>query len=125
MTPLRILIADDNEMFQDLISRFLRGNEGVEIVGVVKNGEDAISAVEKHHPTVVVIDLNMPFDGPTKAPKAIKQQFPNTRVYICSAFPEDSLKASVEQMEVDGYISKSTLKAGLTEMVKKEQDGTR
>ena len=122
MTSLRILIADDNEMFQDLIALFLRGLEGVEIVGTARNGEEAIQAVEQHHPDVVVIDLNMPYDGATKAPKIIKEKYPVTRVILCSAYPEEALQASVTQLQADGYISKAVLKAGLMEMVKKEME---
>jgi two-component system response regulator DegU len=120
MPKLKILVADDNEMFQDLIARFLRGDDGVEVVAVVHNGEEALSAVAQHKPDVVVIDLNMPNAGAVKAPKAIKERLPHTSVYLCSAYPDDALETSVEQLGVDGYISKSELKTGLLEMVKKE-----
>ena len=121
MTPLRIYIADDNEMFQELITLFLRGQKEVEIVGTARNGADALSGVEKYKPDVVFIDLNMPKAGGTKTPQTIKERFPDTGVYICSAYPDDALQASVEQLGVDGYISKATLKLGLTDVIKKER----
>ncbi|MCI0706312.1 MAG: response regulator transcription factor [Ignavibacteriae bacterium] len=123
MKPLRIVVADDNEMFQDLIARFLNDHEDVKVVSVVGTGDETLKAVEQHRPEIVVVDLNMPYDGSVMTPRAVKQQYPDTRVFICSAYPDDALETSVIQLGVDGYISKAALKAGLREMVRKVREG--
>jgi DNA-binding NarL/FixJ family response regulator len=121
MIPLRLLLADDNDQFLNLISFFLRSQQDVEVVCLARTGSEALEGVERYHPHAVIIDLNMPYEGEHKVPQTIKERFPSTRVYLCSAHPEETIQESARQLHVDGYISKATLKEGLLETVSKER----
>src|SRR6266550_2003467 len=58
----RVLVAEDNEHMLRAITRLLSGH--YEVVGVVRNGEDAIKAALELSPQIVVLDLLMPLiDG--------------------------------------------------------------
>ena len=122
MTKLRTLIADDNEMFQDLITRVLAGIEDIEIVSIVHTGDEAVTAALQHKPDIVIIDLNMPNTGAVRAPKAIKDKLPGTFVFLCSAHSNDTLEVSTQQLGADGYVPKDELKTGLTDMVNKVRE---
>ncbi len=62
MTPLRILLADDNDEVLAAVREEL--GEEFEIIGTVTNGQDAVEAVSLFNPDVLVMDIAMPvFDG--------------------------------------------------------------
>jgi two-component system, LytTR family, response regulator len=62
--PLRVLIVDDEAPARRKILRLLRSEPGVQVVAEADSGEAAISAVEKHHPDLAFLDVQMPgMDG--------------------------------------------------------------
>jgi two-component system, LytTR family, response regulator len=61
---LRVLVVDDEAPARRKILRLLRSESGVQVVAEADSGESAISAVEKHHPDLVFLDVQMPgMDG--------------------------------------------------------------
>jgi len=61
---VKVLIADDNREFCELLSSFIGQKEGLEIVGVANNGIEAIEMIHEHRPDLVVLDIIMPqLDG--------------------------------------------------------------
>src|SRR5215831_18031339 len=64
LTPLQVLVVDDEAPARRKILRLLRSEPDVEVIGDVDNGESAVSAVEKHRPDLVFLDVQMPgMDG--------------------------------------------------------------
>lgn len=60
----RILIADDNIQFGEILSEFLAEQDDVELVGVAKNGVEACELIQRFLPDIAVIDIIMPhLDG--------------------------------------------------------------
>lgn len=61
--PFRVVVADDSAFMRRLIVDTLE-RHGVEVVGVVNNGQEAITACREHNPDVLTLDLTMPkLDG--------------------------------------------------------------
>ena len=61
---IKVLIADDNREFADLLSEYLHEQPDLEIVGVANNGQEVLNLVERTHPDVLVLDIIMPvLDG--------------------------------------------------------------
>lgn len=64
MTPLRILIADDEPLAVDRLARLLAQLPAVELVGRAANGEEALALIRRLSPDVVLLDIKMPLlDG--------------------------------------------------------------
>lgn len=60
----KILVVDDSALYRQLIDIVLRGVEGVKIVGVAKNGVDALAKIEQLDPDLLTLDVQMPdMDG--------------------------------------------------------------
>ncbi len=57
---IRTLIVDDEEHARDRLSYMLRDEEAIEVVGVCKNGVEAIKEIEKKKPDLVFLDIEMP-----------------------------------------------------------------
>lgn len=61
---LQVIIADDNERIVQLLKDILSNDEEIEVVGIAKNGEDAVNVIKQNKPDVALIDIIMPkLDG--------------------------------------------------------------
>ncbi|HET6437608.1 MAG TPA: chemotaxis-specific protein-glutamate methyltransferase CheB [Anaeromyxobacter sp.] len=57
--PVRVLVADDSELFRELLSGVVAG-DAFELVAVARDGAEAARLARKHRPDVITMDLNMP-----------------------------------------------------------------
>ena len=57
---LRVLIVDDSALYRQTISTVLREVKNIEVVGIAKDGEEAISQIEKLAPDLLTLDVEMP-----------------------------------------------------------------
>jgi DNA-binding NarL/FixJ family response regulator len=86
----RVLLVDDHEIYRAGL-RGLLEEAGIDIVGEAPNGEAALDLVEEKHPSVVIMDLNMPGMGGIEATRQIATIAPLTRVImltVSSAAPD-------------------------------------
>ncbi|NOT34722.1 MAG: response regulator transcription factor [Candidatus Eisenbacteria bacterium] len=58
--PLRAVIADDEPRARQFLERLLGEHEGLEVVGVARNGAEALAMVQEHRPDVAFLDIHMP-----------------------------------------------------------------
>lgn len=64
MEKLNVAIADDNEKMLRLLRDIIRTDEGLEVVGTAKDGEEACKMIKDKEPDVVLLDIVMPkLDG--------------------------------------------------------------
>lgn len=64
MDTVRVVVADDNLQLREMITTYLSGQSGIEIVGAAANGLEAIELVQKQEPDVLICDMIMPqMDG--------------------------------------------------------------
>lgn len=61
---VQVLIADDNKEFGDILCEYLSNQEDIQVVGVARDGKEAIELIEANQPDIVVLDIIMPLlDG--------------------------------------------------------------
>ena len=58
--PIKLMIADDNREFCELLKEFINQQEDFSLVGIASNGLEALDLMEQHNPDVVVLDIIMP-----------------------------------------------------------------
>jgi DNA-binding NarL/FixJ family response regulator len=86
----RVLLVDDHEIYRAGL-RGLLEEQAIDIVGEASSGEQALELVEAKHPSVVIMDLNMPGIGGIEATRRITTLAPLTRVImltVSSAAPD-------------------------------------
>ncbi len=89
--PIRVLIADDNDLTRSGLGVFLEAFDDLKLVGQAANGLEAIELCERVHPDVVLMDLVMPeMDGIT-ATRAIRQSYPDIQVVVLTGFSGQGL----------------------------------
>jgi two-component system response regulator AlgR len=60
MTDLTILIADDEPLASRRLRILIERHDGVRLIGVARDGEEALEAIRAHRPDVVLLDVEMP-----------------------------------------------------------------
>lgn len=117
---LKIFIVDDADIMRKLVQQYLGQNEAVAIVGEATSGEEAIAKAKESQPDVVLLDVNLPGMSGAEVVRRLRPIIPNIRIYFFSAYEVNDLKDLNLNIPVDGFIRKSSIKAGLLEMIQKE-----
>ena len=91
LPDIRIIIADDHEMFRDGFKLMLTKQEDIQLVGEAENGRELVKLVEEKKPDIVVTDIKMPIMDGIEAAKKIMELYPETGVIGLSMFNEDDL----------------------------------
>lgn len=81
---IRVFLADDHTIVRDGLKYLLEADGGIRIVGEAGNGRDAVRAVRKLRPDVVIMDVVMADLNGIEATEQICREFPETRVIILS-----------------------------------------
>jgi DNA-binding NarL/FixJ family response regulator len=103
---VRVLIADDHELLRDGLVQFLGGCEGIEVVGSVENGLEAVEQCGKLQPDVVLMDLSMPIMDGIEATRIICQKYPHIKIVILTNSFVDSRKQEALEAGASQYLRK-------------------
>ena len=57
---IKVLVVDDSALMRKMISDILNADSNIEVVDTAHNGKDALIKIEKHHPDVITMDVEMP-----------------------------------------------------------------
>ncbi|MDN5210909.1 response regulator transcription factor [Fulvivirgaceae bacterium BMA12] len=123
MQAIRILLADDHKIIRDGIKALLKGAEGIEIVGDVEDGQQAINILEKEKIDLVLMDISMPVLNGIDATKYIRRNFPDVRVMALSMHDDDAHIINMLKAGAVGYVFKNTGKVNLVEAIKTVSSG--
>lgn len=105
----RVVLADDSDEIRMLVRMLLEMAGGFDVVGEATDGNEAIDAVETHHPDLVLLDHSMPnLDGLAALP-SIRAASPESTVVMLSGFSADRLAESALANGAAAYISKANL----------------
>jgi two-component system response regulator (stage 0 sporulation protein A) len=93
---IRIVIADDNRDFCEILSEYLNSQEDIEVVGIAKDGAEAYDLIINLMPDVAIIDVIMPhLDGLGVLEKLSNTSLQNKPIYIMlSAVGQDKITQS-------------------------------
>lgn len=106
--PIRVLIADDNRQFCDLLCEYFDSQNDMQVVAVAYNGMEAIDAILKTEPDVVILDIIMPhLDGIGVLEKLDEMSLSKRpKIIMLTAFGQEAVTQKVVQMGADYYILK-------------------
>lgn len=95
---IRVVVADDSALMRKKISDILGNDPDIEVVGIVRNGEEVIEAIYALRPDVVTLDVEMPILNGLDALGYIMSEFPTPCVMI-SAFTKAGAKETIKALE--------------------------
>ncbi|MDK2823526.1 MAG: two-component system, response regulator YesN [Clostridia bacterium] len=103
----KLLIVDDEPTVLKFI-RFVINEYKLPfyICGEGENGEQAVEMVDKYRPDFVIIDIHMPLMDGLKAAEIIKKRYPQTKVYILTAYEYFQYAQKAIKINVEDYLLK-------------------
>lgn len=114
---IRILLVDDHAVVREGLRLFLEPDERLVVVGEAANGKEALEAVQKYKPNVVLMDLLMPVMDGVRAIRELKARFPEVEVIAVTSVLEDRLVVDAVQAGAMGYLLKDTDSDALIEAI--------
>jgi two-component system, NarL family, response regulator LiaR len=121
--PIRVLIVDDHALVAEGTHRLLDLEADLLVVGVATNGVEALEAVERDRPDVVLMDIEMPEMDGIEATARIAVSFPDTAVLVVSAYDDDEYVERLIQAGARGYVLKDVRGSQLVEAIRSVHHG--
>ena len=113
MSKIRVLIVDDHPIFVEGLRALLTAHDDIDVVGLAQDGGQAIARVAELRPDVVVMDIAMPGMNGIEATRAIRQQYPETRVLILTQREDGQYVMPLLRIGASGIVLKRALVADL------------
>ncbi len=107
-TKLRLLIADDHQLFISGLQLILKDQLHIEITDYALNGKEAIDKCNKQYFDVVLMDINMPMIDGIEATREIKKHNPNIRILIVSMLSDFDTVSKALKAGADGFLMKNS-----------------
>jgi len=104
---VRILVADDHDIFRRGLKDLLLSHPGWEVAGEAKTGREAVTLTEELKPDIVVIDISMPELNGLEAARQIHKSFPRTGILVLTVHFSDQLLTDIVDAGARAYIMKS------------------
>lgn len=106
--PYSVLIADDHQMFVDGLKALLRKEKFIQVTGEVSNGTDALEAIKKKQPDLLITDISMPGLSGVELTREVKIRYPEVKILVLSMYNDREIVSEILMSEAEGYILKNT-----------------
>lgn len=116
--PIRILIADDQLLVLHGLKAVLELEPDLAVVGLARDGHEAVCMARQLVPHVVLMDLRMPVMDGVQSTREIKRSLPDTRVIILTMFDDDDCVLEGLLAGASGYVMKDVSPEELVQAVR-------
>lgn len=118
MSPIRILLADDQALFRESLHAFLSLQADLSVVGEASTGEEALCLAALLKPDVALMDVRMPVMDGVEATRRLHAAQPGCRVIMLTTFDDDEYVFEALRNGAVGYLLKDTSAEKLFEAVR-------
>jgi DNA-binding NarL/FixJ family response regulator len=106
MSRVRVVVVDDHEIVRTGLASILGLRDDLEVVALCGDAEEAVAAVERYRPDVVLMDVRLPGRSGIEACREITARWPATHVIMLTSYMDNALVASAVEAGASGYLLK-------------------
>jgi DNA-binding NarL/FixJ family response regulator len=106
MTPIRILVVDDQSMVRAGFRMLLSQEPDIEVVGEASNGLEAVDKAQRFEPNVILMDIRMPELDGLEATRRILAADDSARILVLTTFDLDEYIYEALQAGASGFVLK-------------------
>ena len=106
--PLTVVIADDSPPVTDMLRELISDAGRIEVAGVADTESDAIAAIRRLKPDVVILDLQLKTGSGTDVIRAVRaaKDLADTRIVVTSNHTSPQMRAGCLELGADDYFDK-------------------
>lgn len=120
---IKILIADDHQLFLDGLVSILQYEKGLQIIALAHNGYEVLKIISEEIIDVCLLDINMPKLNGIETTKLIKDKNPQIKIIILTTYNDNEIITELLQLGVNGYVIKNSSKSELIIAIKEVASG--
>jgi DNA-binding NarL/FixJ family response regulator len=123
MAGIRILLADDHNLFRQGLRQICEIKGGFQVVGEAANGREAVRLAAELKPDVILMDVNMPQLDGIQAAGQITAADPEAGIIVLTMYPQDRYLFDAIKAGARGYLLKSADAQDLVDAVRRVYQG--
>ena len=123
MGKIKILIVDDHTVVREGLHQMLGKEPDMEVVGEATDGSEALEAVRRLNPEVVILDIAMPNLSGLEAVGLIKEASPQCQVVVLSMHSKESMIHRVLESGALGYVLKASPVSDVVQAIRAAKRG--
>lgn len=122
LKPVRVLLVDDHEIVRAGLRTVLT-SASIEVVGEASTVSEALGAVHRLQPDMVLLDVRLPDGSGVEACREIRATHPETKVLFLTAFEDEDAMLATGLAHAEGYLLKEIPSEKLVQAIKASADG--
>ena len=113
----RVLVVDDSSDFRGVVCAWVDSRSGLEVVATAGNGLEAITATERSHPDLILMDALMPEMDGFEATRRIKAGVDAPLIAVLTLHDSTAMRRASEQAGADGFVAKGEFALALPRLL--------
>ena len=123
MGKIKVLLADDHNILRQGLIDVLRNYEDIVVVAEAESGSELKIKFDKHHPDIVLTDIEMPEGSGIEAATEILKSNPRAKILFLSMFFNEDYILKVDSIGGKGLLSKEIYKDELVNAIRTVYNG--
>lgn len=103
----KILVADDSPIIRKVLCELFETQEDYDLCAEAENGREAVELAIKHHPDLIILDLEMPVMNGLDAAREIKRSLPDVPIILFTQYAAIAPGPGFMKLPVDRVVSKT------------------
>jgi two-component system response regulator DegU len=120
---IKVLLADDHQLFREGLKRILNMEDDLEVIGECGDGIQVLEFCNLQKPEVVLMDINMPVENGVVATERLRDLFPDVKVIILSIHDDESYVFETLRKGASGYLLKDMEAESLVNAIRSVVNG--
>jgi len=120
---IKIHVTDDHAVFRCGLKAFIEQEADLVVVSEASNGEETLEAVERSHPSVVILDINLPGMPAAAVAKHLLDKYPRLAILVLTIHDEEHYLRAFLRIGARGFMVKTSTGSQLVEAIRKVASG--